>query len=358
MSESKLWTVEKANQWYLQQPYLIGANYLPADAINQLDMWQAETFDIKRMDLELAWAESLGMNTMRVFLHDLLWAQDSEGFKQRIDIFLTLCAQRNIRPMLVLFDSCWDPYPELGSQRAPMPGIHNSGWVQGPGARALADTSQHQRLENYVKGVVGAFAKDPRVLVWDVWNEPDNVNTMSYGEGHLKKEPADKLKHVEVLLPKVFGWVRDMNPDQPLTSGLWRGDWEPHDNLEPIHKIQIEYSDVISFHNYEVPDVFAGRVQSLVKYNRPIFCTEYMARGMGNKFDNIIPLAKSLNVALYNWGFVAGKSQTYIPWDSWQNPYVGGRQPELWFHDIFHTDGKPYDAREIDVFNALKNSRS
>ena len=100
-----------------------------------------------------------------------------------------------------------------------------------------------------------------------------------------------------------------------------------------------------------------GRVQSLAKYKRPILCTEYMARGMGNKFSNIIPLARSLNVALYNWGFVAGKSQTYVPWDSWQNPYVGDRQPALWFHDIFHADGTPYDHTEIDVFKSLQKGQ-
>lgn len=357
MSELNLWTLEQANEWYIQQPYLIGANYLPACAINQLEMWQPETFDADRMDLELGWAENLGMNTMRVFLHDLLWVQDSQGFKERIDIFLSLCAKRNIKPMFVLFDSCWDPHPALGSQRAPMHGIHNSGWVQGPGALALTDISQHERLERYVKDIAGTFAHDSRILLWDIWNEPDNQNLLSYGEENLKKEPSDKLKHVEMLLPKVFGWVREVNPDHPLTSGLWRGNWAFHETLEPIHKIQIEYSDVLSFHNYELPEIFNGRAQSLAKYKRPILCTEYMARGMGNKFSNIIPLARSLNVALYNWGFVAGKSQTYVPWDSWQNPYVGDRQPALWFHDIFHADGTPYDHTEIDVFKSLQKGQ-
>lgn len=346
------WTAEQANNWYDQQPYLIGANYIPASAINQLEMWQAETFDLERIDLELGWAENLGMNTMRVFLHDLLWEQDSEAFKKRIDVFLTLCTKRKIRPMLVLFDSCWDPYPKLGLQRAPVPGVHNSGWVQGPGSLALTDISQHGRLERYVKGVVGAFAQDARVLLWDVWNEPDNLNHLSYGDGNLEKEPSEKTEYVEMLLPKVFEWVRDMNPTQPLTSGLWRGDWAPHESLEPIHKIQIEYSDVLSFHNYELPEIFENRARSLMKYNRPLLCTEYMARGMGNTFNNIISLAKGLKIAAINWGFVAGKSQTFLPWDSWQKPYVDGHEPEVWFHDIFYTDGRPYRISEMEVFKA------
>lgn len=353
MSKTTLWTAEEANVWYQQQAYLKGANFLPANAINQLEMWQAETFDPARIDQEMGWAAALGMNTMRVFLHDLLWEHDQEGFTQRIDMFLDICAKHGIKPMIVLFDSCWDPFPALGKQRDPLPGIHNSGWLQSPGAHALQDPTQYARLERYVKGVVSAFAQDPRVLIWDVWNEPCNQNLLSYGPQHLNQEPADKLQYVEALLPQVFAWVRSVGPDQPLTSGLWRGEWNDHDKLEPIHKIQIENSDLITFHNYEAPPVFEGRVRSLEKYGRPIICTEYMARNMDNRFDNIVPLAKSLNVGLYNWGFVAGKSQTFIPWDSWQNPYVGERQVALWFHDIFYEDGTPYNPAEIAALKAV-----
>ena len=103
-------------------------------------MWQAETFDPKTIDKELGWAAGIGMNTMRVFLHDLLWQQDAEGFKKRLNEFLRIAEKHQIRPMFVLFDSVWDPFPELGKQRAPKPGVHNSGWVQGPGAKALQDS--------------------------------------------------------------------------------------------------------------------------------------------------------------------------------------------------------------------------
>ena len=193
--QSQRWTEQAARDWYARQPWLVGANYIPSTAINELEMWQAETFDPKRIDTELAWAESIGMNTMRVFLHDLLWKQDPAGYKKRIDTFLGIAAKHKIRPMLVLFDSCWDPFPKLGRQRAPKPGVHNSGWMQSPGAEALMDRSQHPRLEAYVKGVVGAFANDDRVLAWDVWNEPDNPNRSSYG----KLEPAGKVAMVNEL---------------------------------------------------------------------------------------------------------------------------------------------------------------
>jgi endo-1,4-beta-mannosidase len=195
------WSAERANAWYRAQPWLVGGNYTPATAINQLEMWQADTFDPKQIDLELGWASAIGMNTMRVFLHDLLWQEDEAGFRRRIDQFLDICAKHKIKPMFVLFDSVWDPHPKLGKQRAPRPGIHNSGWVQGPGAEALADRSHDARLEAYVKGVVAAFANDERVLAWDMWNEPDNpVN--QYGNG--KVIPPNKMERVLELLPKVF----------------------------------------------------------------------------------------------------------------------------------------------------------
>src|SRR5664279_6216271 len=190
---SDRWPEAKAAGWYQQQGWLVGSNYTPAYAINQLEMWQAETFNESQINTELGWAEGLGMNTMRVFLHDKLWQQDPEGFKKRINSFLTIASRHHIRPMLVLFDSCWDPNPKLGPQHPPIPGVHNSGWVQSPGAQVLKDSSQYPRLKDYVTGVVGAFANDNRILAWDIWNEPDNGNIGSYSA----IETANKVELVE-----------------------------------------------------------------------------------------------------------------------------------------------------------------
>jgi hypothetical protein len=345
------WTDKAASDWYDQQPWLVGSNYIPATAINELEMWQASSFDPQRIDKELGWAESLGLNTMRVFLHDLLWQQDPDGFKKRIDTFLTIAQKHKIRPLFVLFDSCWDPNPKLGKQHAPTPGVHNSGWVQSPGAAALKDPGQYQRLEAYVKGVVGAFAKDKRILGWDVWNEPDNRNDGSYASG----EPPNKEELVLALLPRVFDWAREAGVSQPLTSGVWKGEWASLEKLGHMERIQIALSDVISFHNYDGPDVFEKRVMSLQQYQRPILCTEYMARGNGSTFQGTLPIAKKYHVAAINWGLVAGKTQTYLPWDSWKNPYVN-REPAVWFHEIFRTDGQPYRQDEADFIRSMIQS--
>jgi len=335
------WTEKDAADWYARQPWLVGSNYIPADAINELEMWQADTFDAKRIDLELGWAEAIGLNTMRVFLHDLAWQLDPVGFQKRIDTFLQIAAKHHIKPLFVLFDSCWDPEPRLGKQHAPRPGVHNSGWAQSPGAKALQDAGQYPRLEAYVKGVVGAFAKDDRVLGWDIWNEPDNGNGGSY----QNLEPKNKNELVLALLPRAFAWARAAHPTQPLTSGVWKDDWAVPEKLGPGAKIQIEMSDVISFHSYDKPEVFEKKVIALQQYHRPILCTEYMARGNGSTFQGTLPIAKKYHVAAINWGLVAGKTQTYLPWDSWQHPYTD-REPAIWFHEIFRTDGTPYSAQE------------
>ena len=342
-ADTTQWTTAKANTWYAQHRWLVGSNYIPTDAINQLEMWQANTFNPAQIDKELGWAEGIGMNTMRVFLHDQLWEQDPEGFKKRLDQFLGIAAKHGIKPLLVFFDSCWDANPKLGPQHPPIPGVHNSGWVQSPGRARLADTASYPKLEAYVQGVVRAFANDPRILGWDLWNEPDNGADERTGE---------KWKAVSTLLPLVYAWAREADPSQPLTSGVWHNDDWSRGKLNPIERVQLEQSDVITFHVYDWPEVLERRVTQLQAYGRPIICTEFLARGAGSTFDTSLPLARRLHVGMINWGFVLGRTQTNFPWDSWQKPYTQ-TPPVVWHHDVFHADGRPYRPAEVDQIRAL-----
>ncbi|WP_460670161.1 endo-1,4-beta-xylanase [Larkinella ripae] len=339
------WTAKQANDWYKSQPWLVGSNYMPATAINQLEMWQAESFDPKTIDKELGYAESLGMNTMRVFLHDMVWRQDAKGFKNRLDQFLALCAKHKIRPMLVLFDSCWDPQPKLGKQHAPVMGRHNSGWVQGPGSAILSDKTQWESLRSYVKDVVGSFRTDKRILSWDIVNEPDNDNANSYGRnGTIKTELPNKSQLGVELVKAGFGWAREAKPTQPITSGPWKGEWSSLEKMDDMNRFLVQNSDIITFHNYGKPEDFKKRVADLQKFGRPLICTEYMARPAGSTFEGALPIAKTERVGMINWGFVSGKSNTIYPWDSWQKQYTA--EPPVWFHDIFRENGKPYIPAE------------
>jgi hypothetical protein len=340
------WTKAEANQWYNRQPWMVGANYNPASAINQFEMWQADTFDPAQIDKELGWAQSIGMNVMRVYLHNMLWENDAAGLKQRMDQFLGIAAKHNVRIMFVLFDSCWNPDPVAGPQRPPIPGVHNSGWMQAPGAARLADKSQYGKLEAYVKDVVGHFANDKRIAAWDVWNEPNNVS-------RFYRPTPNKKELVAGLLTKVFDWAQSADPTQPLTSGLWIGEsWDKMDTLDAVERIQVTRSDVNSFHDYRWRESFVERARQMLSYGRPVLCTEYMARGNGSTFDGTLPLGKHMNIAMINWGLVDGKSQTRLPWDSWKKPYISG-EPVVWFHEVFRADGTPYRTAETDLIRSL-----
>ena len=341
------WPAQQANDWYTRQPFLVGSNFIPSTAINELEMWQADTFDLPTIDRELGWAEGLGMNTMRVFLHNLLWQQDSAGFLRRMDQFLQVADKHHIRIMFVLLDSVWDPYPKLGRQRDPKPHVHNSGWVQAPGAEILKDEPRwNQELKPYVVGVISHFRDDPRVLMWDLMNEPDNENG-SYKALELPNKAEVALR----LLREEWKWARSTNPSQPLTSGVWKDDWSSDDKLSAMASFQLQNSDVITFHSYDPPDEMKSRIASLRRLGRPIVCTEYMARPRGSTFAAILPLLKAERVGAYNWGFVNGKSQTIYPWDSWEKTYTG--EPPVWFHDIFRKDGSPYDPKEVTLIRQL-----
>jgi hypothetical protein len=341
------WTKAQANAWYAAQPWRVGSNYVPASADNELEMWQAATFDPQRIDTELGWAQGLGMKTMRVFLHNMLWEQDAAGFKQRINTFLTIAARHHIKPVFVLFDSCWDPNPKLGPQHPPIPGVHNSAWVQAPGAARLADASQYGKLEAYVKDIVGSFAHDDRIFAWDVWNEPNNP-----GGGNYAPTPNKKAL-VAGLLGQVFDWAESVDPVQPLTSGLWTGEhWDEQATLDPVERIQVSRSDIMSFHDYGWPEAFEHRAKQMLSYGRPVVCTEYMARGNGSTFDGSLPIGKRLNIAMINWGFVDGRTQTRLPWDSWKKPYTYD-EPQLWFHEVLRGDGTPYRVAETDLIKRL-----
>jgi len=122
--------------------------------------------------------------------------------------------------------------------------------------------------------------------------------------------------------------------------------------LHEVDRIQMRESDIITFHNYSWPESFKAEVDWLKKFHRPIVCTEFMARSVGSTFDTILPIAKEEKVGAINWGFVAGKTQTYYPWESWDHPYVK-RQPPVWFHEVLHPDGTPYRQAEADQIRRL-----
>ena len=359
------WTEERAWQWHNDNGWMVGTNFNPSTSINQLEFWQEETYDPETIERELEWSAELGMNMHRVYLHNLLWDQDSIGFLERVDNYLNISESKDIKTLFVLLDDVWHPVPKLGKQPEPIPFVHNSGWVQAPGSEILGDSSRHDELKNYVKGVISHFADDKRVVGWDLYNEPDNVassdpenlvNNINFRG--LNRGPEVKEKHIYSLslLKKIFMWAREVNPSQPLTVGLWKDSekWNDIDSLSAIDRFAISNSDVISFHAYGDLEETMKKIEDLEQFNRPLLCTEYLARGEQNTFQIMLPLFKEKEIAAVNWGFVAGKTNTAFPWSSWQVEFDS--LPKIWHHDIYLPDKTPYDEKEIAFLkNILSN---
>ncbi len=362
------WTAEKANNWYAKQPWLVGCNYIPATAINQIEMWQASTWDPKTIDKELGLAESIGMNTLRVFLHDLVWANDERGLYNRMNEFLEIAKKHKIKPFFVFFDDCHFPEPHLGVQPFPVSRYHNSGWVNSPGrdlalrfADGKAKPSEILRLKGYVKKTMSHFKNDDRILMWELYNEPgrnkseDNITfTMPMGDKSNK------------LLYEAWVWARSVNTKQPVTSTSEGSVGE--NNIE----ISVKNSDIYSIHNYSNAQEMEILIKKYQSYGRPVMMTEWLARTNHSTVEDCLPILKKYNVAAINWGLVSGKSGTVWPWSSRSDnngskisvkakrnndeiikPGEPFPEPEIWFHDLFRTDGTPYSEKEITIFRAL-----
>jgi hypothetical protein len=330
-NQSGRWSVEQALAWYEAQPWLCGCNYLPSNAVNSTEMWQAETFAPDVIERELGWAASLGMNSCRVFIQYLVWEADPQGFKARFAQFLDICGQRSISVMPVLFDDCHfagkEPY--LGPQDAPIPGVHNSGWTPSPGHLRVTDDAVWPQLMQYISDMIGSFAQNPRIVAWDLYNEP------GVGMGN-KSLP---------LLEATFAWARDAQPSQPLTVCLWN----PKPEYADLHRVAAENSDVISFHDYNPMPLTGERIAELRSYGRPLVCTEWMARVTGSRFETHLPVFQREQVGCYCWGLVTGKTQTRFVWGS----KPGASEPDLWLHDVLYPDGKPYCQEEAELIRAI-----
>ncbi|PWJ37879.1 cellulase family glycosylhydrolase [Sediminitomix flava] len=366
------WSKERINKWYADQPWMVGCNYYPATAINQIEMWQESTWDPKQIDKELAWAEEIGMNTLRVYLHDLVWAADEQAFYQRMDDFLTICEKHKIRAFFVFFDDCHFPNPSLGKQPEPVKAYHNSGWVNCPSRElahryAIGEVSEVEKahLKNYVQRTMSRFKDDNRVVMWELYNEPGRGTGEEGDMAKVKVRSAigDQSKQ---LVYDSWVWARAINPSQPIMSTTAGSIGQINIRINRIN------SDLHSIHTYGPPKGVRARVKEYQKDGRPVIVTEWLARTRNSTVEDCLPVMKELNVGAINWGFVSGKSGTIWDWKSRKDAEGKKRsvvherevgnivkkgeefpEPEVWFHDIFRMDGSPYSQSEIEIFKQL-----
>jgi hypothetical protein len=333
--DARRWPLQRAWRWYDSQPWPCGFNYVPANAISYTEMWMDDSFDPDLIDRELALADEIGFNCLRVVLPFVVWEAEPEAFKKRLDAFLDICQRRGIRVMFALFDDCvFGPIsdPVFGKQPDVVVGWYANGWTPSPGHSLVRDPATWPRLEKYVRDLLSTFKDDPRVWVWDLYNEPTNGGL---GDTSIP------------LVEKVFAWAREVNPSQPLTIGQWHG----HTKL---NELIYQQSDVITFHDYGGPDSLARHVADLKRQGRPIICTEWLNRGRGSTVVECLPVFRRHSIGCLHWGLVNGKTQTHLNWG--HRP--GQPDPAVWQHDLFRPDYTPYDAREIELFRGFTAATS
>lgn len=335
MTVAQRWEEEKAWDWYNRNGWRQGCNFLPSSAASPLEMFSGQ-LDSVTIHKELKMASELNFNSVRVFLHNLLYEKDGkEVFFEKIEHFLSIADQYDIKTMLVLFDGCWDPLPEYPvpeEKKRVIPRVHNSRWVQAPGRKILEmanSTEQEMLLKPYVTSVISHFGNDSRILLLDLFNEPDSTNDNFYGtkgkripatREALGKElsPREKRVAVSKLIPRIFHWARSVGPIQvPLTMATFGNDYENEPaNMNQLHKWYLSHSDVISFHNYQALDKGMQKevefLMSMTNSSRPIICSEYMSRTTGSTFNPILGFLHTNNIWAFNWGLVAGRMQTQV----------------------------------------------
>lgn len=347
------WSIDKANRWWAETGWICGFNFLPSSAVNFLEMWHRDTFDRATIARELGWASDLGFTALRVNLHYLVWKHDPDGLIERLDWLMAMSDALGLRTVPCFFDDCGFGGFEAsyGPQPDPVPGVHNSRAVASPGRAALLDGSDWDGYETYLRAVIRAFRTDRRVLFWDLYNEPGN--RMIFGPEASEIYEPDFSHRSLALMRDAFVWARDEAPIQPLTVAAWVTP-APGSAADPyqtaIDQAALSLSDIVTFHAYWDSPKVQRFIAYLQRMDRPMLCTEWMARPVGSRIDDQLALFKSSNVGCFQWGLVKGRTQTNLPWPSDLVAQHGGvADRSVWFHDLFDEDGTAYDPGEIRV---------
>ena len=351
------WTKADAGSWWRAQPWICGFNFLPSTAVNFLEFWHRDTYDPATIERELDWASAIGFNAMRVNLHYLVWKHDREGLLERIDRCLDIGARVGIRTVLCLLDDCGfgRAEPRYGPQPDPLPGVHNSRAVASPGRALVMNRSAWPDIETYVRDIVRTFRTDKRVLFWDLYNEPGN--RMEFGPDTYSEFDDALLSHSQALMAACFDWARVETPEQPMTVGAWLTPLPtsmelPYQNM--IDQQALSLSDLVTFHAYSDSARTSQFVDYLATHDRPMACTEWMARSVDSRIVDQLSMLKRRDIGCFQWGLVKGRSQTHLPWPSGLMELLGkSHEDGTWFHDLLDEHGQAYDITEIEVIRTL-----
>ncbi|MBQ9803003.1 MAG: cellulase family glycosylhydrolase [Clostridia bacterium] len=346
------WSKERIWSWYNSRPWFRGCNYMSADCANRIDQWQELGFEerFKTTEDELKLMQETGYNTVRLIIEYAVWKGEHDGFMERFDRYLSLCAKYGISCMIVLANDCMPPkterwqMPYLGEQTYDW-GYHGGkkhsqhGTHKAPAPHFYLDSPDTR--EDYFRMVTEIVTKhrdDERICMWDVYNEPGNS------------------RRAELTLPnlkKMFEVVRACNPSQPLTCGVCGMHGDETKPFNETTQYALDQSDIISYHFYHGYNEHIKVIKRLKKYGRPLLNTEWLGRCLGNDVFTLFPLFYLERIGCWNWGFVAGKYQTYEPWEGTWQRYENGTETAVdftkWFHDLYRPNHRPYDPKEIEL---------
>ena len=330
LPRGRRWTLARAREWGRANPWYCGFNHVPANAINDVEIWAKETFSPELIRSEFKLATGLGFNCVRIFLQYKVYEADPVWFREAFERYVKLADEAKLKVMPVLFDDCsfWPATdPQLGKQTDPLPGWGMWGWVPSPGHTMVVDYRTHGALEKYVKDIISRYKDDPRIFIWDLYNEPTN----SMRDHKLRRYSID-------LMHKCFRWAREIAPSQPLTVACFRP-------VDPVFdKIAMAESDIITFHFYGNAAGTRKKIAEMSVAGRPIICTEWLFRPSGCDVPNILCIYKETGIGCMLWGLVNGKAQTHLPNGEFTPNFKGP-----WKHDLFHSDHRPYNTRDLEL---------
>lgn len=344
-----MWSKERAWEWYNARPWIRGCNYMSADCANRIDQWQELGFEERLVttEEEFKLTQELGYNSIRIILEFIVWDEQRDGFMERFERYISLATKYGISCMVVLANDCMRPKSfevnKIGKQKVDL-GYHGGrktsqhGHHDEMGWHVLDDPSTAPRYFEMVREIVAKYRDDERIIIWNVYNEVGNS------------------KRDKVTLPnlkRMFEIIREIEPIQPLTAEAWRLDTQDIADLSHVEQYALNNSDIVSFHSYSHYMNIVQIIHTLKNLGRPILCTEWLARGMGNNVQELFPLFFLEKIGCYNWGFVAGKYQTYEPWNGIWEQYE--KNPNLnfdftkWLHDLYRPNHRPYNPKEIEL---------
>lgn len=349
------WSKERAWEWYRARPWIRGCNFMSSDCANRIDQWQEYGFEerFETTKRELALAAQTGFNSIRIIPEFIVWEREHDGFMERFERYIEAAHENGITCTVVLGNDCMPPKEEalkrmhLGEQKVDW-GYHGGrkvsqhGVFGGAGYSLLDEPEYAKKYYAFVQEIVEKYKDDERILIWDVFNEPGNSQRASMSLGHLKK---------------FFEIIRSIDPIQPLTVGIWTSTRDIS-KLPEIERFGLENSDIISYHNYATYMENIEIIAQLKKLGRPLVNTEWLARCVGNRVEEMFPLFYIEQIGCYNWGLVAGKYQTFEPWTGmWENydkdPGHCGWDFEKWFHDLYRPSLRPYNPKEIALMKKV-----